>query len=110
MSDTHNIVHYMHFNKLWYYWLDNYTGKKYYRKLEEKCSDVNLLSGEIITEGQCRKILRNLFPQYKIMKAFPYHYSSSSWGSRPTKSTVDRKSMLKEKIRFKKELDNMLGE
>lgn len=108
MPDVQNqIVHYMHFNKLWYYWIDEYEGKKYWRKLE-LCDDVNLLTEEVITERQCRNMLQSLFPDYKIMKAIPYHESSGYGGSRPVKSTVDRKGMLKEKIRFRRDLESFV--
>lgn len=100
------IVHYMHVNKLWYYWLDDSERKKYWRKIqcEEDLNYVNLLSEDIITERQARDLLRELFPDNKIMKAIPYHHSPSPWGSRPLKNTVDRKKMLKEKIEFREEL------
>lgn len=81
------IVHYMHVNKLWYYWLDDSERKKYWRKIqcEEDLNYVNLLSEDIITERQARDLLRELFPDNKIMKAIPYHHSPSPWGSRPLK-------------------------
>ena len=96
------IVHYMHVNKLWYYWLDNLEQKKYWRKIqyEDDLKDVNLLSEEIITERQVKQKLRELFLENRIMKAIPYHHSRSSYGSRPVKITVDRKGMLKEKTRL----------
>ena len=102
------IVHYMHLNKLWYYWLDDSEQKKYWRKIqcEEDLNDVNLLSEEIITERQVKELLRELFPDNKIMKAIPYHYSPSTSGSRPFKNTVDRKRMLKDKNEFREELAN----
>lgn len=97
------IVHYMHFNKLWYYWLDNSEQKKYWRKInsEEDLCYVNLLCEDIITERQARSLLRMLFPNNKIIKAFPYHHSPSHCGSRPKKVTVDRKAMLKEKNKLR---------
>lgn len=100
------IVHYMHVNKLWYYWLDNSEQKKYWRKIqyEDDLNDVNLLSEEVITERHAKELLKELFPDNKIMKAVSYHYSSSPWGSRPFKNTVDRKRMLKEKNEFREEL------
>lgn len=100
------IVHYMHVNKLWYYWLDNSEQKKYWRKIqyEDDLNDVNLLSEEVITERHAKELLKELFPDNKIMKAVPYHYSPSPWGSRPFKNTVDRKRMLKEKNEFREEL------
>lgn len=104
------IVHYMHFNKLWYYWLDENENKKYWRKLEGADEDIYLLSDEIITEYQCREKLQNMYPDNKIMKAIPFHYSPSNSGSRPIKCTVDRKRMVKEKIQFRKELESFVKE
>ena len=100
------IVHYMHVNKLWYYWLDDSECKKYWRKIqcEEDLKYVNLLTEDIITERQARDLLKELFPDNKIMKTIPYHHSPSPWGSRPFKNTVDRKRMLKEKVEFREEL------
>lgn len=100
------IVHYMHVNKLWYYWLDDSEQKKYWRKIEyeDDLEKVSLLSEKIITERQAKELLRQLFPDKQIMKAIPYHFSPDSRGSRPIKVTVDRKGMLKEKIQFRKEL------
>lgn len=96
----------MHVNKFWFYWLDDSKQKKYWRKIEtdEDLKRVNLLSEDIITERQAKELLRELFPENKIMKAVPYHHSPSSFGSRPVKVTVDRKGMLKEKISFVEEL------
>lgn len=102
------IVHYIHLNKLWYYWIDEYEYKKYWRKSENHYKDINLLTNEIITERQCKNLLRNLFPKNKIIKAFPYHHSPSPFGSRPKKFTIDRKRMQKEKISFKKELESYI--
>ena len=101
------IVHYMHVNKLWYYWLDDSEQKKYWRKIqyENDLKNVNLLSEEIITERQAKDLLKELFPDNKIMKSIPYHEAPSSSGSRPVKITVDRKGMLKEKIKFREELN-----
>lgn len=99
-----NIVHYMHYNKLWYYWIDGYERKKYWRKLGQ-FDDINLLTEEVITEKECKSRLRLLFPNYKIMKAIPYHDSPNHDGSRLVKYTVDRKTMLKEKIHFRKDLE-----
>ena len=100
------IVHYIHINKLWYYWLDNSDRKKYWRKIqyEDDLKYVNLLSKEMITERKAKELLRKLFPDNKIMKAFSYLEASSSSGSRPVKITIDRKGMLKEKIKFREEL------
>ena len=102
------IVHYMHLNKLWYYWLDNSERKKYWRQLEteDDLKNVHLLSEDIISERQAKELLKELFPENKIMKAIPYHFSPSNFGSRPFKQTVDRKRMLKEKMDFIKELEN----
>ena len=102
------IVHYMHFNKLWYYWLDEYESKKYWRKLNED-DNIHLVSEEVITERQCKEKLQNMYPDNKIMKAIPFHYSPSNSGSRPIKCTVDRKGMAKEKVQFRKELENFVG-
>lgn len=108
MPDVQNqIIHYMHFNKLWYYWIDEYEDKKYWRKLE-LCDVINLLTKEVITERQCRTMLQSQFPDYKIMKAIPYHESPSHDGSRPVKSTVDRKGMLEEKIHFRRDLESFV--
>lgn len=110
MYDVQNqIVHYMHFNKIWYYWIDKYEEKKYWRKLEGNCEDIILLTEDIITERQCKIILQTLFPNHRIMKAYPYHYSPriGSSGSRTGKSTIDRKGMLEDKIKFRKELQNI---
>ena len=102
------IVHYMHKDKLWYYWIDNSERKKYWRKVQTKedLKYVNLLSKEFITEKEARKLLKELFPNNKIMKAFPYHHSPETRGTRPFKTTVNRKKMLKEKIEFREELKN----
>ena len=115
MPDNHTengnkpqIVHYMHFEKYWFYWIDEFEIKKYWRKGEGKCDDVHLVSEDIITERQCKEILRKMFPDKKIMKAIPYHRSPSPWGSRPAKITVDRKQMLKEKNAFRKELESFI--
>ncbi len=102
------IVHYMHFNKLWYYWLDEYESKKYWRRLEGDDDNIHLLSEEIITEHQCREKLRSMFPDNKIMKAIPFHYSPGNHGSRPIKYTVNRKREVKEKILFRKELESFV--
>ena len=101
-----NIVHYMHVNKLWYYWIDNSEQKKYYRKIqcEDDLKDVILLSDEVLTERQAKKLLQQLFPDNRIIKAIPYHESSSLSGSRPVKTVIDRKRMLKEKLKFMEEL------
>lgn len=100
------IVHYMHVNKFWFYWLDDSEQKRYWRKIEieEDLKRVSLLSEEIITERQAKGLLRELFRENKIMKAIPYHYSPSPFGSRPVKVTVDRKRELKDKIKFREEL------
>lgn len=100
------IVHYMHVNKLWYYWLDDSEQKKYWRKIENEddLKDVNLLSKDVITEHQAKELLREMFPENKIMKAVPYHHSPSPWGSRPFKNTVNKKRMMREKIKFREEL------
>lgn len=98
------IVHYIHLNKLWYYWLDDSEQKKYWRKIENS-SDLNkvtLLSNEIITERQAKDLLKQMFPDNRIMKAIPYHYSPTSCGSRPKKITVDRKGMLQDKLNLRK--------
>ena len=102
------IVHYMHFNKLWYYWLDESESKKYWRKLDGDDDNVCLLSEGIITEHQCREKLRSMFPDNKIMKAIPFHYSPSNHGSRHIKHTVNRKREVKEKILFRKELESFV--
>lgn len=97
----------MHYDKLWYYWIDEYDCKKYWRKLEE--DDIKLLTEDIITERKCKEQLQILFPEYKIMKAIPYHYSPRFGnGSRPIKSTVARKIMLKEKMCFKRNLEKFI--
>ena len=70
------IVHYMHYEKLWYYWIDEKENRKYWRKLNE--DDVCLLSEDIITEHQCREKLKFMFPDNKIMKATPFHWSPSN--------------------------------
>lgn len=100
------VVHYIHLNKLWYYWLDNSEGKKYWRKLqnEDDLKSVTLLSEEIISERQAKELLKEMFPENKIMKAIPFHFSPSDSGSRPKKQTVDRKRMLREKKEFLKEM------
>ena len=100
------IVHYIHLNKFWYYWLDDSERKKYWRKLqnEDDLKTVNLLSEEIISEHQAKEFLKAMFPENKIMKAIPFHFSPSNFGSRPRKQTVDRKRMLKEKQEFLKEM------
>lgn len=69
------IVHYMHVNKLWYYWLDNSEQKKYWRNIQTEydLQYINLLSEEVITERKAKELLRELFPNNKIMKAIPYH-------------------------------------
>lgn len=100
------VVHYMHINKLWYFWLDNTEGKKFWRKIqnESDLKSVTLLSEEIISEHQAKELLKTMFPNNKIMKAFPFHASPSHFGSRPKKQTVDRKRMLREKKEFLKEI------
>lgn len=100
-----NIVHYIHYNKLWYYWIDNSNKKKYWRKLEENDS-IQLLTHNLITEKQCREMLVERFPTMVIMKAIPYHYSPSHIGSRPVKHTRNRKQELKEKKNFIQEITN----
>lgn len=104
------IVHYMHFNKLWYYWIDEYERKKYWRKLEGNYDDLILLTEDIITERQCKIILQTLFQNYRIMKAYPYHYSPryGSGGSRMGKCTIDRRGMLKDKIKFREKLKSFV--
>ena len=100
------IVHYIHLNKLWYYWLDNSERKKYWRKIqnEKDLERVTLLSEEIISEHQAKELLKAMFPENKIMKAIPFHFSPSDSGSRPKKQTVDRKRMLREKQEFLREM------
>ncbi len=98
----------MHLNKLWYYWIDEYDTRKYWRKFEGSFDEVKLLTEEIITEHQCKIRLKNMFPYFKVIKTIPYHYSHSPWGSRPVKCKIDRKGMLKEKNDFRKELEEYL--
>lgn len=106
MNKKVEIVHYMHLNKLWYYWLDDSERKKYRRKIqdEDDLKTVNLLSEEIISEHQAKELLKAMFPENKIMKAIPFHFSPSNFGFRPIKQTVDRKRMLREKREFLKEI------
>lgn len=106
MHSDNAVVHYIHLNKLWYYWLDNSEGKKYWRKIqnEDDLKNANLLSEEIISEHQAKELLKTMFPNNKIIKAIPFHFSPSASGSRPKKQTVDRKRMLKEKKEFLKEI------
>ena len=100
------IVHYIHLHKSWYYWLDDSEKKKYWRKIqnEDDLKNVTLLSEEIISEHQVKELLKEMFPENKIMKAIPFHASPSHFGSRPKKETVDRKRMLREKKEFLKEI------
>lgn len=100
------VVHYIHLNKFWYYWLDHSEGKKYWRKIQDEkdLESVTLLSEEIISERQAKELLKTMFPNNKIMKAIPFHFSPSDSASRPKKETVDRKRMLREKKEFLKEM------
>lgn len=98
------ILHYMHYQKQWFYWFDEYTDKKYYRKYNDP--NIIWIDENIITERQCREYLKEKYPDVEIIKSIAYHYSPGPGGSRPIKETVDRKKMLKEKKEFIKELEN----
>ena len=65
--------------------------------------DVIWLPEDIYTKRECKKYLEENFPNIEKMIAYPYHFGFSK-GSRPIKTTIDRKKMLREKIAFKNEL------
>ncbi len=96
-----SVVHYMHRNKLWYYWIDESEQTRYYGGI---LHDAELFAGSGTTEHQARIILQEKFPEHKIMKALPFHDSPSNTGSRPIKETRDRKKQRKEKVSFLDEL------
>ena len=91
------VVHYMHKDKLWYYWVDESEHTKYYRK---DLSKTELLSENKITEHQAKLVLKEKFPEHKIMKALPFHDSPSNISSRPIKTARDRKRQKKKKFLF----------
>ena len=95
------VVHYMHKDKLWYYWVDESEHTKYYRK---DLSKTELLSENKITEHQAKLVLKEKFPEHKIMKALPFHDSPSNISSRPIKTARDRTRQKKEKVSFLDEL------
>jgi hypothetical protein len=71
------IVHYIHLNKYWYYWLDNSTQKRYFRKFKN-LSDMHLVSEEIITEKEVKIILQKLFPDKEIVSLNSEYLISNS--------------------------------
>ena len=93
----------MHYNGRWFYWLDEYRLKKYWRAYMWNINDVVLLPENIHTKRECKKYLEEKFPNIEKMIAYPYHEGCGK-GSRPIKTTVDRKRMLREKIAFKNKL------
>ena len=98
------ILHYMHYQKQWFYWFDQNTRKKYYR--QETSPNISWISPDIQTERECRNFLQEKYPNCLIQKAYPYHlgHKVDKDGSRLYKITVDRKGMLKEKREFIREL------
>lgn len=91
-------VHYIHIDKNWYYWIDEFNSTKTWRPYEgDGYIDKDLIwfAGEDTTKSKAKEIISEMFPQYTIIKTLPYHHGTSPNGSRPIKYTVDKKGYKK---------------
>lgn len=93
------IVHYIHYEKHWSYIIDNHDWKKY-------CyfGDWIWFAGEDVPERKAKEILKEMFPDKKIMKALVYHHgprNKHESGSRPWKCKYNYKKEREFKNRRK---------
>ena len=64
------IVHYMHYDKNWYFWIDEQEDFKY---SFWKLMDAAWLAGEDHTDRMARQLLEDMFPGYTVKKEIMYH-------------------------------------
>lgn len=73
------VVHYIHYEKNWYYWIDDSEALRPYNLFIDNfgnvvCGDnTTWFAGEDYTEKKVKALLREKFPNDKIMKAISYH-------------------------------------
>ena len=102
-----SIVHYVHFEKNWYYWIDD-KEESYYDPARSVKDGMQWFAGEDTTNMIARKLLMEKFPEHKIKKHIAYHdgvrgkSKEMKNGSRPYKTKYNWKAERK----FKKDQQN----
>ena len=69
-------LHYIHLNKKWYYFFNEYESKKTWRPCQADGivrNDLFYFAGEGVTKLKARKILKDMFPDYSPILTYPYH-------------------------------------
>lgn len=81
------IVHYFHFYKQWFYWIDDKEKGTYSKQMfDGDWEKYYTKFAEDITHRVAKEKLLNMFPKYAFDRAKPYHSSPSDSGSRQYKA------------------------
>ena len=95
-------LHYLHFNKIWYFWRDNSDCKKiriFSSLLEEKNAVPNSC---LKTKSEIQKFLKEEYPEDVLVHTISYHEGPKHIKGKTTdeRKVVRRKNRNKEKFDF----------
>ena len=102
-----SIVHYVHYEKNWYYWIDE-SEHSCYDPARNVKDGMQWFAGEDTANMAAKKILKEKFPEDKIVKHIAYHdgvrgkSKGMKNGSRPYKTKYNWNAERK----FKKKQQN----
>lgn len=75
IKNSMKYVHYRHQNKQWYYWISERKQKYYFPSFlnYQPGKYETWFAGEETTNSKAKQILKEMFPEYEIIKPLPFH-------------------------------------